>query len=119
MASSIMTAFSLAVLALLLCFHSSPTAAQADLALDCCLKVSQKVIPKHVLLRYKEQSRGDGCPRDAIIFITRRGLNLCAPPASEESWVKDTMTFLDKRREICKEMKFREKRCHALKDLKV
>lgn len=118
MASSIMSAFCLAVSALLLCFYSSPTVAQADLALDCCLTVSPRVIPKHVILAYQKQSRGDGCPRDAVIFITRKGLNLCAPPASEESWVRDTMTFLDKRREKCKETRFIERRCHALKFMK-
>lgn len=41
--------------------------AQADLALDCCLTFSHKVIPKHVLLTYRRQFRVDGCPRDAVV----------------------------------------------------
>lgn len=41
--------------------------AQADLALDCYLTVSQKLIPKHVLLTYRRQFRVDGCPRDAVV----------------------------------------------------
>lgn len=41
--------------------------AQADSALDCCLKVSSQVIPKHVVLSYRNQIRGIGCTRDAVV----------------------------------------------------
>ncbi|XP_016146112.1 C-C motif chemokine 19a.1 [Sinocyclocheilus grahami] len=117
MASALISALSVLLCALALILYSSPAAAQADLALDCCLTVSHKVIPKHVLLTYRKQFRVDGCPRDAVVFITRKELNLCAPPAAEEHWVKETIKFLDTRLKMCKATKFHEKRCHALKNL--
>ncbi|KAK2911005.1 hypothetical protein QQF64_026612 [Cirrhinus molitorella] len=117
MASALKSALSviLCVLALILC--SSPAEAQQDLALDCCLTVSHKSIPKHILLTYRKQVKVNGCPRDAVVFTTRKGLNLCAPPAETELWVKEAIKFLDTRLRKCKETKFHEKRCHALKDL--
>ncbi|XP_073697507.1 C-C motif chemokine 19a.1 [Garra rufa] len=105
----------LCALALFLC--SSPADAQQDLALDCCLTVSHKSIPKHVLLTYRKQLKVDGCPRDAVVFTTRKGFHLCAPPAEEELWVKDAIKFLDTRLWKCKGNKFHEKRCHGLKNL--
>ncbi|XP_016409752.1 C-C motif chemokine 3-like 1 [Sinocyclocheilus rhinocerous] len=106
MASALISALSVLLCALALILYSSPAEAQADLALDCCLTVSHKVIPKHVLLTYRKQFRVDGCPRDAVVFITRKDLNLCAPPAAEEHWVKETIKFLDTRLKKCKATKF-------------
>ncbi|ROI26642.1 C-C motif chemokine 19 [Anabarilius grahami] len=80
--------------------------AQADLALDCCLAVSHKAIPRQILLTYRKQFKGDGCPRDAVIFVTRKGLRLCAPPVTGEQWVKENIKFLDTRLKKCKETKF-------------
>ncbi|KAG1957977.1 C-C motif chemokine 19a.1 [Pimephales promelas] len=115
MASSVISALSVSLCALGFILYSSPAEAQADLALDCCLMVSYKSIPKHILLTYWKQFKGDGCPRDAVIFTTRRGRNLCAPPAADVQWVKETINFLDTRLKKCKETKFSEKRCHGLK----
>ncbi|KAF4113780.1 C-C motif chemokine 19a.1 [Onychostoma macrolepis] len=117
MASVLVSALSVILCAVVLILCSSPAEAQADLALDCCLTISHKVIPKYVLLTYRRQFRVDGCPRDAVVFITRKGLNLCAPPAADELWVKETIKFLDTRLRKCKENKFHEKRCHALKNM--
>jgi len=39
-------------------------------------------------------------------FTTRRGRNLCAPPAADVQWVKETINFLDTRLKKCKETKF-------------
>ncbi|KAK7164090.1 hypothetical protein R3I94_002727 [Phoxinus phoxinus] len=119
MASSVIPALSASLCALAFLLYCSPAEAQADLALDCCLMVSNISIPKHVLLTYRKQFKGDGCPRDAVIFITRRGRKLCAPPATEEKWVKETIKFLDTRLKRCKETKFSEKRCHVLKNLTI
>ncbi|XP_056110695.1 C-C motif chemokine 19a.1 [Rhinichthys klamathensis goyatoka] len=119
MASSVIPALSVSLCALAFVLYCSPAEAQADLALDCCLTVSYKSIPKHILLTYRKQFKGDGCPRDAVIFTTRKGRNLCAPPAAEEQWVEENIKFLDTRLKNCKETKFREKRCHALKNLTI
>ncbi|CAM4545643.1 hypothetical protein PO909_026468 [Leuciscus waleckii] len=117
MASSIIPALSVSLCALAFVLYCSPADAQADLALDCCLTVSPKTIPKHLLLTYRKQFKGDGCPLDAVVFITRRGRSLCAPPAAEKQWVKEHIKFLVSRLKKCKETKFSENRCHALKNL--
>uniref|UniRef100_A0A8C1SL45 C-C motif chemokine n=1 Tax=Cyprinus carpio TaxID=7962 RepID=A0A8C1SL45_CYPCA len=117
MASALISAMSLILCALALILCSSPAEAQVDLALDCCLTFSQKSIPKHVLLTYRKQLKVDGCRRDAVVFKTRKGLKLCAPPAEQEQWVKEMIKFLDTRLKKCKENKFHEKRCHDLKNV--
>ncbi|XP_026100982.1 C-C motif chemokine 19 [Carassius auratus] len=116
MASALISAMSLILVALAFILCSSPAEAQADLALDCCLTVSHKTIPRQVLLSYRKQLRVDGCSRDAVVFTTRKGLKLCAPTAEKEPWVKETIKFLDTRFKKCKENKFNEKRCHGLKN---
>lgn len=40
-------------------------------------------------------------------FTTRKGMHLCAPPVTEEQWVKENIKFLDTRLKMCKETKFR------------
>ncbi|XP_051950869.1 C-C motif chemokine 19a.1 [Xyrauchen texanus] len=117
MASAVLPALSVCLCALALILCNSPAEAQADLALDCCLKVSHQIIPKQILLSYQKQFRGDGCPLDAVVFRTRKDRNLCAPPATEVQWVRDLTKFLDTRLRKCKETKFQAKRCEALKPL--
>lgn len=48
-------------------FFFSLIDAQSDSGLDCCLKVSPQIIPKHYVLSYINQVRGNGCPRDAVV----------------------------------------------------
>ncbi|XP_050967103.1 C-C motif chemokine 19a.1 [Labeo rohita] len=117
MASTLRSALSVILCALALILCSCPAEAQQDLALDCCLTVSHKIIPKQIVLTYRKQFKVDGCPRDAVVFQTRKSLYLCAPPAEEELWVKDLIKFLDIRLRKCRETKFQEKRCQGLRNL--
>lgn len=39
-------------------------------------------------------------------FMTRKFRYLCAPPVTEEQWVKENIKFLDTRLKKCKETKF-------------
>ncbi|XP_042579018.1 C-C motif chemokine 19 [Cyprinus carpio] len=117
MASALISAMILFVCGVDFILWCSQVKAQVDLALDCCLTFSQKSIPKHVLLTYRKQLKVDGCRRDAVVFKTRKGLKLCAPPAEQEQWVKEMIKFLDTRLKKCKENKFHEKRCHDLKNV--
>ncbi|XP_051551904.1 C-C motif chemokine 3-like 1 [Myxocyprinus asiaticus] len=119
MASAVIPALSVFLCALALILCSSPAEAQADLALDCCLTVSNQSIPKHILLSYHKQVKGDGCSRDAVVFRTRKGIFLCAPPVTEAKWVGQLIKFLDTRLRKCKETKFQGKRCEALKTMSV
>ncbi|XP_051514747.1 C-C motif chemokine 19a.1 [Myxocyprinus asiaticus] len=117
MASAVLPALSVYLCALALILCNSPAEAQPDLALDCCLTVSQQSIPRHILLSYRKQFRGDGCPCDAVVFTTRKGRKLCAPPATKAQWVGELTKFLDTRLRKCKETKFQGKRCEGLKPL--
>uniref|UniRef100_A0A3B3ZQM6 Chemokine interleukin-8-like domain-containing protein n=1 Tax=Periophthalmus magnuspinnatus TaxID=409849 RepID=A0A3B3ZQM6_9GOBI len=51
-----------------------------DIAMDCCLEVKNKVVPKEVVVHYFEQVGGQGCDIDATILVTRQGRNLCITP---------------------------------------
>ncbi|XP_065106970.1 C-C motif chemokine 19a.1 [Paramisgurnus dabryanus] len=112
MAYAALPTMSVFLCALAFILYSSP--ADADSALDCCLTVSYKEIPKPIIQSYKKQVRGEGCPRDAVVFKTRKGLSLCAPPASEAKWVKELTKFVDIRLRKCQEIKFKGKRCEGL-----
>uniref|UniRef100_A0A674IYZ5 C-C motif chemokine n=1 Tax=Terrapene triunguis TaxID=2587831 RepID=A0A674IYZ5_9SAUR len=62
-------------------------------ALDCCLRTSQVPIPRKIVLDYAVQRIHDGCPIHAVVFITMRGKQLCAPPHAH--WVRRLKDRLD------------------------
>ncbi|XP_038661865.1 C-C motif chemokine 19-like [Scyliorhinus canicula] len=75
--------------ALLLCAiacHSCQGNRGDDGALDCCLSVSHRVIPKRLVADCKVQDAASGCRIRAVVFTTVKNRNLCAPP--EARWVK-------------------------------
>nr|XP_056705076.1 C-C motif chemokine 19-like [Euleptes europaea] len=63
--------------------------------MDCCLRTSPYPIPIKVLRGYRDQQIQQGCPIRAVVFITVRGKQLCAPPHA--SWVKELKKRLDRR----------------------
>ncbi|XP_056602432.1 C-C motif chemokine 19a.1 [Triplophysa dalaica] len=115
MISAHLPALSVILCALALIIYNTPADAQADSALDCCLKVSSQVIPKHVVLSYRNQIRGIGCTIDAVVFTTRKGRKLCAPSGNEAQWVEELTRFIDNRLKKCKAFKIQGKRCEGLK----
>ncbi|XP_066566785.1 C-C motif chemokine 19 [Amia ocellicauda] len=110
MASSI-TSVCISTFLIFCCFR----AAQGDInmAKDCCLRVSDKPIPLHVVRTYMSQKVGDGCDISAIIFITKGELRLCAPTGL--AWVKDLKIKVDSRWAMCRTKNFKPKRCHSLR----
>ncbi|TSV94919.1 SEC14-like protein 2 [Bagarius yarrelli] len=72
---------------------SKKNVSNGEQALDCCLKVSLHPIPKRIVVCYREQHRGEGCPINAVVFRTRKGRELCASP--EEDWVIELMNAVD------------------------
>ncbi|KAK2845427.1 hypothetical protein Q7C36_010281 [Tachysurus vachellii] len=66
-----------------------------DQALDCCLKVSSHPIPKRIIACYREQRKAEGCLISAVVFRTRKGRDLCAPPDAQ--WVGELMDTVDAR----------------------
>ncbi|KAM9544500.1 C-C motif chemokine 19a.1 isoform 1-T2 [Salvelinus alpinus] len=86
---------------------------QGQMVMDCCLSVSQREIPRHVVIGYQPQVRGQGCSIGAVVFTTRRGLKLCAP--TDPTWVTDLMNFMDRLIKKCHETNFKAKHCKKLK----
>ncbi|XP_043859528.1 C-C motif chemokine 3-like 1 [Dromiciops gliroides] len=57
----------------------------------CCLHFTSRNIPPNLVVTYKSTS--SPCENKAIIFITKRGLNICPKP--KEQWVQHIMNQLD------------------------
>ncbi|KAM4616655.1 monocyte chemotactic protein 1B-like [Polymixia lowei] len=89
------------------------TVIEGEIARDCCLTVRDTKIPKHRVKDYQHQTAGQGCSINAMVFTTRRGINLCAP--DNKQWVKDLMTHVDKLKIACREAKYKGSRCVGLK----
>uniref|UniRef100_UPI00398EDE6A C-C motif chemokine 19-like n=1 Tax=Pristiophorus japonicus TaxID=55135 RepID=UPI00398EDE6A len=86
-----------AQLALLLCALLCRSCAGTrgdDGAFDCCLDVSHKVIPRHIVADYQVQDASTSCRISAVIFITVKDRKLCAP--SKARWVKRLMKRCDR-----------------------
>ncbi|XP_015282286.1 PREDICTED: C-C motif chemokine 19-like [Gekko japonicus] len=61
---------------------------------DCCLRTSWRPIPYKILRSYREQHIQEGCLVRAVVFITVKGRQLCAPP--HLPWVKQLKERLDR-----------------------
>ncbi|XP_013875141.1 C-C motif chemokine 4 [Austrofundulus limnaeus] len=84
---------------------------RAQMAIDCCLSVSQKSIGKGRIVDYQDQAKG--CSVAAKILVTRTGRNLCAP--LNEKWVLDVMDHVDRLKKRCKKNNYQGTRCRALR----
>ncbi|XP_043819738.1 C-C motif chemokine 13-like [Dromiciops gliroides] len=58
---------------------------------NCCFEFTSKKIPLKLLVNYKTTS--SMCSKEAVILVTKRGLNICANP--KDQWVQDLMKNLD------------------------
>ncbi|NXO01628.1 CCL19 protein, partial [Rhinopomastus cyanomelas] len=63
--------------------------------LDCCLRTSEKPIPRRIVQDYQLQLVQDGCDIPATVFITTKGKRLCAP--FQAPWVVRLQEKLDAR----------------------
>ncbi|KAL6465262.1 hypothetical protein MHYP_G00253950, partial [Metynnis hypsauchen] len=91
-----------------LILSSNLTVSSGELAVDCCLSVSNHPIPRDLLVGYRVQLKGEGCLIDAVLFQTKKNKVLCAPPDS--LWVKQRKNYLE-----CRKNGFKEKHCKAMK----
>ncbi|XP_015264749.1 PREDICTED: C-C motif chemokine 4 homolog [Gekko japonicus] len=62
-----------------------------DSPAHCCFRYSSKPIPLRLLADYYRTS--ERCPSTAIVFITRRGREICANPTKR--WVQDLVSRLE------------------------
>ncbi|XP_046873877.1 C-C motif chemokine 19b [Hypomesus transpacificus] len=79
--------FRVAALLLLTVQLWSHVSANTDKAVDCCLSTTNRKIPPDVVQSYFIQSVSGGCRIPATVFVTRKNIRLCAPPASRNNWV--------------------------------
>ncbi|XP_037019610.1 C-C motif chemokine 3-like [Artibeus jamaicensis] len=82
-----------AALAVLLCItalcsqvFSAPVGADTPTA--CCFSYASKPIPRKFIAKYFETS--GLCSNPGIIFLTKRGREVCADPS--EAWVQEYIT---------------------------
>nr|XP_046242341.1 C-C motif chemokine 19-like [Scatophagus argus] len=73
--------------------------ATAEIAVDCCLRTTNKFLPLQILDHYIIQDAGKGCEISATAFITKVGRTLCVSHPSEEDWVKKHIAFLERKKQ--------------------
>ncbi|KAF6361206.1 C-C motif chemokine ligand 20 [Rhinolophus ferrumequinum] len=59
---------------------------------DCCLGYREQALHPKMIVNYTEQRANEACDINAIIFHTRRKLNVCADP--KKKWVKHVLRIL-------------------------
>ncbi|XP_062398723.1 C-C motif chemokine 19-like [Sardina pilchardus] len=67
----------------------------ADIALDCCLSITDKPLPRSLAQSYKLSDAG--CTVKATVITTKRGLQVCVPPPEKSQWVRKLIAALNKR----------------------
>ncbi|XP_015216869.2 C-C motif chemokine 19-like [Lepisosteus oculatus] len=103
---------SVCVLVFLIYWCSKAASGDMNIAVDCCLDVSNAKIPMKIVKTYQKQSNRNGCKIEAMVFITKRNVKLCAP--HNEAWVKELTEKVDKRNKGCKGFHFKKPWCHNL-----
>nr|7S5A_A Chain A, C-C motif chemokine 8 [Homo sapiens]7S5A_B Chain B, C-C motif chemokine 8 [Homo sapiens] len=63
-----------------------------SIPITCCFNVINRKIPIQRLESYTRITNIQ-CPKEAVIFKTQRGKEVCADP--KERWVRDSMKHLD------------------------
>ncbi|XP_034452111.1 C-C motif chemokine 19-like [Hippoglossus hippoglossus] len=76
------------------------TVTVAQIPMDCCLSVKNKMIERRRIVDYSLQTSGHGCSIDATILLTIRGRRLCVP--TNEPWVQTVMSHVDRQKARCK-----------------
>ncbi|XP_032874370.1 C-C motif chemokine 20-like [Amblyraja radiata] len=76
-------------------WHVSQASEDGRSVNDCCLMTANARIPIRIAKGYTIQKAGNGCSIHAIVFLTKKGKHLCAPP--KEKWVIKLMKTLDRK----------------------
>ncbi|XP_053180942.1 C-C motif chemokine 19-like isoform X3 [Scomber japonicus] len=94
-------------------FLSCCIATLAERPMMCCTGVSRTTIERLSVADYHLQVKGHGCSIDAVIFVTRRGKELCV--ATDSPGLSDVMRHVDYLKKFCKEKNYRHRRCFGVK----
>ncbi|NXE49583.1 CCL4 protein, partial [Casuarius casuarius] len=80
----------LAVLIAAFCYQTSAAPLGADTPTSCCFTYVSRQLPFSLVMDYYETN--SLCSKSAIVFITRKGHQVCANP--ESTWVQEHMSKL-------------------------
>ncbi|NWT17007.1 CCL4 protein, partial [Vireo altiloquus] len=81
----------LAVLIAAFCYQTSAAPLGADPPTACCFSYTSRPIPRAFVRDYYETS--SQCSQPAVVFITKRGREICANPTEE--WVQQYVNDLE------------------------
>ncbi|NXT67726.1 CCL4 protein, partial [Chaetops frenatus] len=80
----------LAILIAAFCYRTSAAPIGSDPPTSCCFSYISGYLPRRLVKGYYETS--SLCSQNAIVFITRKGREVCANP--KEDWVQKHMSEL-------------------------
>ncbi|KFV83023.1 C-C motif chemokine 4, partial [Struthio camelus australis] len=81
----------LAVLIAAFCYQTSAAPIGADTPTSCCFTYISRQLPRSFVMDYYETN--SLCSQSAVVFITRKGREVCANP--ESKWVQEYMRELE------------------------
>nr|XP_009912146.1 PREDICTED: C-C motif chemokine 4 homolog isoform X1 [Haliaeetus albicilla] len=81
----------LTILIAALCYQTSAAPIGSDPPTSCCFSYTSRQLPRSFVLdSYEPTSQ---CPQPAVVFITKKGRQVCANP--EQDWVQEYMSDLE------------------------
>ncbi|NWI93612.1 CCL4 protein, partial [Pitta sordida] len=81
----------LAILVAAFCYQSSAAPLGSDPPTSCCFSYTARQLPQSFVMDYYETN--SQCSKPAVVFITKRGREVCADP--EQEWVQKYMNDLE------------------------
>ncbi|KAI6074205.1 C-C motif chemokine 4-like protein [Aix galericulata] len=81
----------LAVLIAAFCYQTSAAPIGSDPPTSCCFTYIQRELPRNFVTDYYETN--SQCSQPGVVFITRKGREVCANP--EHDWVQKYVTELE------------------------
>ncbi|XP_019492173.1 PREDICTED: regakine-1-like [Hipposideros armiger] len=82
----------LAVLLTVAALHSEANEGPDNNMARCCFSYISRMVPFRVVKGYHRT--GTQCPKPAVIFLTKRGQEICANPS--KAWVQRYIKLLDR-----------------------
>ncbi|KAM8991261.1 C-C motif chemokine 4 homolog [Guaruba guarouba] len=81
----------LAILIAAFCYQTSAAPIGSDPPTSCCFTYTSRQLPRSFVVEYYETS--SQCPQPAVVFITKKGRQVCADP--DQDWVKQYRNDLE------------------------
>ncbi|XP_072288836.1 C-C motif chemokine 19-like [Eucyclogobius newberryi] len=99
--------------AVLCCILLSRSVVVGQIPLDCCLQVTNRPVPKGLLVDYSVQVAGQGCDIDAVVLVTRQQRTVCIPPSYSK--LHQILEHVDKLKLHCQKKNYKGRRCVGVK----